>query len=332
MARYNFRSPGGDATNAIEQLLAQRLAEQLEVEQADQRIVSQQESIRQRDDEIRRRTEEDRMGAALRQQQMAQQEEAQKATLMDRADARAMAFMQADAGNMARADQAAASQAAQTERNNADNVAAAERATLMRGVQNSNADLQRELLQGRIDKQNADRAAVQEKTEATQKAQANSRATAISSTQGTLDLINKFLDPGGNLRPEAGWLFGARVPAFLADNLPMGKTSDLSADLNRLASTQIVGLIDEMKRQSATGATGFGALNMRELDVLQNSATTLANRNISDQAAAAELKRIRDKVMEIQSRITGGGQAEMPPPAAAAPTRIRYDMNGNRIP
>jgi hypothetical protein len=129
-SRYNFRSVGGDATNAIEQLLSQRLAEALEVEQADQRIVSQQEAIRQRDDEIRRRAEEDRMGAALRQQAMAQQAEQQQASLMDRADARAMAFMQNDAASMARAEQAA------LDRNSRESIAA------------SNADMRREIAAG----------------------------------------------------------------------------------------------------------------------------------------------------------------------------------------
>ena len=95
-----------------------------------------------------------------------------------------------------------------------------------------------------------------------------------------------------------------------------------------------------MKRQSQTGATGFGALNLSELDILRKSATTLSNRNISDQAAAAELKRLRDRVTEIQARVTSGGPSmaltppDQPPAVTmpSAPKRKRYDINGNLIP
>ena len=81
-----------------------------------------------------------------------------------------------------------------------------------------------------------------------------------------------------------------------AAKVPGSKAADADAALNRLTGQLVVELMQEMKAQSRTGATGFGALSERELSLLQGAATKLANRNMSEAAFAAELKRIRDKV------------------------------------
>lgn len=67
----------------------------------------------------------------------------------------------------------------------------------------------------------------------------------------------------------------------------------------RIQAQEIINLIDEMKNQSATGATGFGAMNKDELAVLQNAASKLSDPYISDEDGRKELKRLRDNLKKI---------------------------------
>ncbi len=323
MPQYNFVSPGAMGANAIEKMLMERAMLEMEQAQSAQGITSQQAAIRQRDEEMKRRQEEMQMQAELQNKQFESLDEDRVERRMNTADANAMRMRDSEADRLARAEQAQMAIMARSQEGEANRQAQAERASesnelrrtlgiMAQGNRQGNQDLQRELLQGRIDAQT-------EKTTQANNARDQARAQAHQSTQGTLDLIDKLIDTDkatgkAKLKPQTENIFGLRIPHVIAGNLPLGNmgTNALS-DLNRLKGEAIVGLISEMKRQSATGATGFGALSQRELDILNQSATTLANANISDEAAAEELGRLRAKVQEIQNRVNGVGSAPIAP-------------------
>jgi hypothetical protein len=139
-----------------------------------------------------------------------------------------------------------------------------------------------------------DIAAKDEKAADKQKADKRSRDAARVTAGATVDVLKELADfdeqGRATLKPEAQNLFGMRNP--LAQYMPGSKTATAKGALDRLKGRAIVDLLNEMKNQSATGATGFGALSGPELKLLENAATELNSANISDTRAAAELERI----------------------------------------
>lgn len=148
-------------------------------------------------------------------------------------------------------------------------------------------DLRNQLLQTQVD-------SAKQKAEDKAKADKRAKDAARVTSRSTLDVLEQLatFDPTGKATLKSGTanLFGARVP--FNDMIPGSDTSNARAALNRLKGRAIVDLLNEMKNQSATGATGFGSLSGSELRLLENSATQLDTPNISDERAAEELSRI----------------------------------------
>ena len=86
-----------------------------------------------------------------------------------------------------------------------------------------------------------------------------------------------------------------------------GETSDASAALDRLQGRVVVDLLNEMKNQSRTGATGFGALSGPELKLLEDAASQLNSSLITDKRAAEELARIFQSAQRLYGATDGGG-------------------------
>lgn len=63
--------------------------------------------------------------------------------------------------------------------------------------------------------------------------------------------------------------------------------ADLSADLKVLQSDQVLGRMEEMKNQSSTGATGFGAMNKPELELLMSDRQALLQNQSGPELAKA---------------------------------------------
>ena len=149
-------------------------------------------------------------------------------------------------------------------------------------------DLRNQLTQATID------AKTREAQEEAALAETNKRA-AQSKAQATIDIINKLVDFNkddgtiSQLNKGAAGLFGARLPFMRY--IP-GSTSDAAAYIDQLRSNRIVDLIEEMKHQSQTGATGFGQLNLGELRILEQASTVLNSSLITDATALNELRNI----------------------------------------
>jgi hypothetical protein len=166
----------------------------------------------------------------------------------------------------------------------------------------------------------------EEKAVTRQTAAEGAKSAALASTNEVLSLIGQLADQtpqGWKLKPDASKSFGARMP--FVGKLPMGGWTDANARIEKLRGKAVLDLIAEMKRQSATGATGFGAMNIRELELLERSASLLTNANISDEAAAQEMGRIAALVQGIQSRVGSGGVQQVPAPSG--PRRVgRFEI------
>lgn len=154
--------------------------------------------------------------------------------------------------------------------------------------------------------------------------------------QTMLDAIDKLLvvddatDAVLDLTDEAKALFGPMTPAGARPYLPWA--ADASAALQQIVGQQIVDLIADMKAQSRTGATGFGQLSVRELDVLEAAATQLTRR-LSEPQALSELKKLREKMAlvmlpgAVEQAATTAGAGTAAPGASATPGATGYTMD-----
>lgn len=158
---------------------------------------------------------------------------------------------------------------------------------------------------------------------------ANTRALAATNIQGRSDLENQKagIKAQGDAQAKAlaeGTLADTQAqieqlkadPNFasmygtglgrVAQYLPGSESATTNSRINQLAAEKIINLMSEMKRQSRTGATGFGQLSEKELQLLQNASTKLNNRNIRPEEATAELDKLSAQIQRMQGIIGGG--------------------------
>jgi hypothetical protein len=174
----------------------------------------------------------------------------------------------------------------------------ANQARIVAGLRGGNADLQRELLQGKIDDQ---RSKADDKTKAADLA----RNAAVASIDDTSSALDELIDEKGNLKSGVGGTFGWDA---LRGRIPGTSAADAKARLDRLQSRLTVDLLGEMKRQSRTGASGFGTLSEKELMVLQNAAARL-NSSQSDESARQALLDVRKQLAGMRQRAVGAAPA-----------------------
>lgn len=130
-------------------------------------------------------------------------------------------------------------------------------------------------------------------------------------TQETLNVINKLIDEKGNLTSKAkGAIGGSR--AFMLHKVPGSDALTADSAINTLKSKLMVALIGEMKAQSRTGATGFGAMSIKELGILENAIGEL-NPESDEENFANELNTIRDKLKLIMQPGEGEGNQTVTP-------------------
>ena len=114
----------------------------------------------------------------------------------------------------------------------------------------------------------------------------------------SLRLIDDIIDEKGNLTPEAVIAVGLSGTLDPRNWVPGQPGFTAQQTINTIKSQQVLTLIQEMKKASETGATGFGALNLRELGVLENAATLLAHTN-DEKIFAREMKKIQERLKLI---------------------------------
>lgn len=142
----------------------------------------------------------------------------------------------------------------------------------------------------------------QDKKDAADKERMGKRQAALRAVGDTEDALSELLDVQTDasgkevyaLKPGVSQLYGARIPGL--SMIPGTDTSNALASMNRLRGRMVTDLLGELKAQSRTGATGFGALSEKELSILQSSASKLENSGMSDTDVLNELVRIRERL------------------------------------
>lgn len=110
---------------------------------------------------------------------------------------------------------------------------------------------------------------------------------ARETAQSDLDTITEIEKGMGN--------FGIQgiIPAF-----PGTSKSNWQANIDKLLSSKIIEVMTDMKTASKTGATGFGQLSNKELEVLRQSSTQL-KKTLSPQDAKRYLEIRKEKLQKI---------------------------------
>lgn len=112
--------------------------------------------------------------------------------------------------------------------------------------------------------------------------------------QETLDELSNLIDDKDELTEEGKAI--TSVSGAATKHLPYTDARSGSNTLNRVKAMHVINLIGQMKAQSKTGATGFGALNLRELGVLESAASKL---DPYDKNFSTELKRVKSLLNKI---------------------------------
>lgn len=164
-------------------------------------------------------------------------------------------------------------------------------------VSDMNKDYQQEL--ARFDDNNrkaAEDAAKREKESIAMQEQAvdakRVRDAAVSNLSETLNTARSFASSKGLSRI---------VGPYVRDTVT-GDARDALTLYENVVGSQIVQMLGALKEQSKTGATGFGALSERELDLVKAAASKLSDRS---QSEAQFRKHLNEYITRLQKMISG---------------------------
>jgi len=130
------------------------------------------------------------------------------------------------------------------------------------------------------------------------------QAAAAASAQELIDSIDRVTGSKGY--GDLGTMTGDAL-----SHVPFMRTEakDSQAFLDTVANQVATSTMAQLKALSAQGATGFGALNKQELELLKNNIAALSAGNLSHDALDTSLKVIRGKMAKITSWQDASGQA-----------------------
>jgi len=131
---------------------------------------------------------------------------------------------------------------------------------------------------------------------------------AFLSREDALDSMDDFLQTTSNIikSPDLGLLFGPIAGRLRVGELT-AKGARLANELSKLDSKTALNQLAKLKAQSAAGASGFGALSERELDVLIGSFTKIS-RGMKAADAKRELETIADNMNRVKLRLEFGSK------------------------
>ena len=139
-----------------------------------------------------------------------------------------------------------------------------------------------------------------------QKLEKNKAVNAFMSAQEVISGIDNLLkeDPKtGSKRfevavgPVQGRASGMALPTKKGE-----KSFQINQEIKTLLAQKALNTITEMKNASRTGATGFGAMNEKELGLIEADIASLDTR-LSDEAFEASLNRIKNRMQKVMSQI-----------------------------
>ena len=141
------------------------------------------------------------------------------------------------------------------------------------------------------------------KFEESQAQKASAAKDAEDARNGLISDLSRLRE-GGDLADGVGNAFGLRVP--FGGSLSGSKTADVRATVNKITSTLTLDKIKNFK----------GAISDKDLEIAQSAATTLQNKNISNNEARAEIERLftalgGDSQQSSTGGLTAAEQAEL---------------------
>ncbi len=118
--------------------------------------------------------------------------------------------------------------------------------------------------------------------------------------KGAIESIQTFLDKAHSVKDNPNMKYATGAGAVVS-KIPGTAAADLQADIDFLVSSGVIETLSNLKSQSPTGASGFGALSEKEMSVLQNAFSTLGNSKVSPNKKREELDRVI-KIMDKRMR------------------------------
>lgn len=109
--------------------------------------------------------------------------------------------------------------------------------------------------------------------------------------QGETSSIQTFIDRAYKVKDNKNMKYVTGM-GRLAKNLWGSEAANLQADIDFLVSSGVIETLTQLKNQSPTGATGFGALSDSELTAIKNAFSVLGNDKISPEKKKAEVERV----------------------------------------
>lgn len=195
--------------------------------------------------------------------------------------------------------------------------------------QAENRDLRREALD--IQRQNAEanlalrsdaldekRATKDDKKDLKFRNDQNLLANATSALDKQIANVDALFDESGNLKPDVANVYGTTW-GYQLPILKQG-TMDAKTKLDQVNADAFLSALGDMKNQSATGASGLGALSEREGDKVQSAGTSAANTKQSPESAAAALKQYRANLAQAKKNLQSGFQNIYSDRIAASPS------------
>lgn len=137
--------------------------------------------------------------------------------------------------------------------------------------------------------------------QATKKLEVAKKARAYDrKNKGDLESIQTFLDKAHAVKdnPNMKYVTGAMGSA---SHIPGTGAADLQSDIDFLVSSGVIETLSNLKSQSPTGASGFGALSEKEMQTIQGAFSSLGNNKVSPNKKRDELDRVI-KIMEKRQR------------------------------
>jgi hypothetical protein len=107
-----------------------------------------------------------------------------------------------------------------------------------------------------------------------------------------------------NIRKKVGYNTVGALGGALS-HIPMTDAAEFSSDVKELQSKLTMAVLGAAKAQSKTGATGFGALNMKELEVIKQNIADLDQSKLSPEKFNAKLDTINKYFNKLEQKANG---------------------------
>lgn len=164
----------------------------------------------------------------------------------------------------------------------------------------------------------------------------NLLAGALDANQQQIQKINNLFNPDGTLKSDVARNFGF---GQISNKIPGTPASDAQENLKNINANSFIQALGLMKSQSATGASGLGALSEREGDKVQSAAAALGGSQSAEsfaknarayqaelKAANERLKRGFQNIYGQQGDVLPAPQVLPPPPTFIDPAAARAEL------